>query len=145
MGTQMLCSFCLDTKRTKKIKKIQCFLAQNPRPPAGFSYPRTFFSIAKLHQLYFIQLLLKQIYSSNISKFLLISLLLSQTLFAQQSPNYFGEIGTTINTAGQTPFWLRSNQYGIVPLQSSPFSARVGIKADYDSTDKKVKFGYGLE
>jgi hypothetical protein len=40
------------------------------------------------------------------------------------------EVGTFLSTSGQNPFWLRSNQYGVVPLESQGVTirARVGTK-----------------
>ncbi|GAB3937998.1 capsule assembly Wzi family protein [Larkinella terrae] len=66
------------------------------------------------------------------------------------------EWGVSGSTASRTPFWLRSNQYGIFP-NSSPFlQARAGISANYgfrpatpvksDSGKfKSASWGYGLE
>lgn len=38
------------------------------------------------------------------------------------------EVGTFLSTSGQNPFWLRSNQFGIVPLESQglTFRGRIG-------------------
>jgi hypothetical protein len=37
------------------------------------------------------------------------------------------EVGTFLSTSGQNPFWLRSNQYGIVPLESQGITVRARI------------------
>lgn len=37
------------------------------------------------------------------------------------------EIGALLSTSGDTPFWLRTNQYGIVPLSAQFFSVRTRI------------------
>ena len=44
---------------------------------------------------------------------------------------YTAEAGTIISTNGETPFWLRANQYGIVPNQSPIFTLRGSISSDY--------------
>lgn len=60
------------------------------------------------------------------------------------------EAGTFFSTANTTPFWLRSNQYGIVPLRNPFFTIRASAYKNYDSTiyvNKKLKkfdYGYGL-
>lgn len=55
------------------------------------------------------------------------------------------EIGTYISSSGQNPFWLRTNQYGIVPLESQFITVRGQISKDYDSTTKKkINYGYGV-
>jgi hypothetical protein len=37
------------------------------------------------------------------------------------------EVGAFLSTSGQNPFWLRSNQYGIVPLESQGITVRARI------------------
>jgi len=73
--------------------------------------------------------------------------------FAQKlskNTHYQTELGTYITTSGQTPFWLRSNQYGIVPLSSPIVTLRGAMHKEYDSTKneykklKKFDYGYGL-
>lgn len=68
-------------------------------------------------------------------------------------PNYYSaEVGAFVSSSTQTPFWLRSNQYGIVPNQSPALSLRASIYSDYDSTEhvnarwreSTFDFGYGL-
>ena len=59
-------------------------------------------------------------------------LLTITNLFAQSNEikreiKYTAEAGTIISTNGETPFWLRANQYGIVPNQSPIFTLRVYI------------------
>ena len=57
------------------------------------------------------------------------------------------ETGTFLSTSGQTPFWLRSNQYGIVPLEAQFLTFRGAAHKEYDSTrsenQKLKRFGYG--
>lgn len=55
------------------------------------------------------------------------------------------EVGTYVSSSGQNPFWLRTNQYGIVPLESQFITVRGQISKDYDSTtNKKINYGYGI-
>lgn len=67
-------------------------------------------------------------------------------LLAQKSV----EISTYLSSSGKTPFCQKTNQYGIVPIQSPFISARGLYKKDYDSTLnennkllKKLDWGYG--
>lgn len=61
------------------------------------------------------------------------------------------EIGNYTSSSENTPFWLRSNQYGIVPFQSPLQTIRAGIYSEYDSTysqkqkaNSQFALGYGL-
>lgn len=69
----------------------------------------------------------------------------SQNLFS--NTKYQLEAGTYLSTARDTPFWLRSNQNGIVPISSPTLTFRGYAHKDYDSTkddnQKLKKFGYG--
>lgn len=61
---------------------------------------------------------------------------------------YAAETGV-LAASDQTPFWLRANQYGIVPLQPSSLRLSGGIWSDYRLTDttasrRKTDWGYGL-
>lgn len=72
----------------------------------------------------------------------------SQTLTS--NVKYQVEAGTYLSTSGVTPFWLRSNQYGVVPLSSPMLTFRGSAHKDYDSTKnenqklKKFGIGYGF-
>ncbi|WP_394993418.1 capsule assembly Wzi family protein [Emticicia sp.] len=72
----------------------------------------------------------------------------SQTIFSKVQ--YQLESGVYISTSNQTPFWLRSNQYGIVPLESQFLTVRGAVHKEYDSTKneqnklKKFDYGYGV-
>nr|WP_262923921.1 capsule assembly Wzi family protein [Spirosoma liriopis] len=81
--------------------------------------------------------------------------IIASSLQAQSihSPNqYSAEIGTYFSSSTQTPFWLRANQYGIVPNQSPVVTYRAGVYSDYDTSrydierrrSKKYDFAYGL-
>lgn len=78
-------------------------------------------------------------------------------LFAQSNEvkreiKYTAEIGTILSTNGETPFWLRANQYGIVPSQSPILTVRGAINSDYKKAItkedqyklSKFDWGYGL-
>lgn len=67
-----------------------------------------------------------------------------------QNIRYELESGIYLSTSGQNPFWLRSNQYGIVPLESQFLTLRGAARKEYDSTkneqnkQKRFSYGYGL-
>ena len=78
-------------------------------------------------------------------------------LFAQSEEvkreiKYTAEIGTILSTNGETPFWLRANQYGIVPSQSPILTVRGAVSSDYKKAItkedqyklSKFDWGYGL-
>ena len=52
------------------------------------------------------------------------------------------EIGTGITDGKYQPFWLRSNQYGMVPVRGSYFQTNAGYVQDYKKKGR-LKFGYG--
>ncbi|MFD1140002.1 capsule assembly Wzi family protein [Larkinella insperata] len=75
----------------------------------------------------------------------------------EKSPvQVFTELGLSGSTSRRTPFWLYTNQNGIIP-NSSPFiTARAGIKANYGlgriplpdpemGKRRRASWGYGLE
>ncbi|WP_080237821.1 capsule assembly Wzi family protein [Spirosoma rigui] len=67
---------------------------------------------------------------------------------AQRINPYHLEVGT-MGSSDQTPFWLRANQYGTVPLQAPAIRLNAGIYADYrkvDSTNARrfADWGYGV-
>ena len=67
---------------------------------------------------------------------------------AQHIHQYSIETGTLFSS-GQTPFWLRANQYGIVPLKNPTLRLNAGLYSDYKATDSVghkaiVDWGYGL-
>src|SRR5438045_2909909 len=68
--------------------------------------------------------------------------------YGQRISQYQVETGV-LGSSDQTPFWLRANQYGIVPLRNPAFQLNAGLHSDYrlaDSTGRKPKvdWGYGL-
>ncbi len=84
---------------------------------------------------------------------------LSTVAIAQESDSLrprslFAEAGGYAISGQHTPFWLRANQYGIVPTNGSVGTLRLGAYADYrvpqrDSAGNAIKlrrfdWGYGL-
>ena len=58
---------------------------------------------------------------------------------------YQAEAGTILSTSGQTPFWLRANQYGSVPYNVPSATFRGGLTSNYDTTRHRFDIGYGLD
>ncbi|MFT6202507.1 MAG: hypothetical protein ACI9V1_000431 [Spirosomataceae bacterium] len=50
------------------------------------------------------------------------------------------EVGTFLSTSGQNPFWLRSNQYGIMPLESQGITVRARIGTEQSSLNPSNRF-----
>lgn len=82
-------------------------------------------------------------------------IIVSFTIQAQpirKPTQYTAEIGTYLSSSTETPFWLRTNQYGIVSNQSPSATFRAGLYSDYDTArhstgrwrNSKYDFGYGL-
>ncbi|WP_420150393.1 capsule assembly Wzi family protein [Spirosoma sp.] len=70
-----------------------------------------------------------------------------------RKPNrYVAEAGTYLSSSTETPFWLRANQYGIVPYRSPVATFRAGLYSEYDSSrhgdgtwrGSKFDIGYGV-
>ena len=87
---------------------------------------------------------------------------LTTNLFAQEKRQFFDgiryqtEAGAYLSTSGQNAFWLRSNQYGTVPLESQILTFRAGLWKDYQnnndsvnvnrkSYNRKFDYGYGIQ
>ncbi|QKZ15750.1 hypothetical protein HU175_13470 [Spirosoma sp. KUDC1026] len=88
-------------------------------------------------------------------QFLLVSFgwLLTLPIRAQstESVQYSAELGGFAATSAQTPFWLRANQYGTVPLQGSLATVRLGAMKEYklrrDTLNRRTSrfdWGFGL-
>lgn len=66
---------------------------------------------------------------------------------------YTAEVGTYLSSSTETPFWLRANQYGIVPYRSPVITFRAGLHSAYDTSrsnggrwrDSKFDIGYGFD
>jgi len=68
--------------------------------------------------------------------------------YGQRVNQYQIEAGA-LGSSDQTPFWLRANQYGVVPLKSPAFRLNASLHSDYRLADSlghrpKVDWGYGL-
>jgi hypothetical protein len=71
--------------------------------------------------------------------------------FSQNENNHiiYGlEAGTFLSTTEQSPFWLRTNKFGEVPLESNIFALRGDVQKGYSSNDfkntKLKNFAYGF-
>jgi Capsule assembly protein Wzi len=87
--------------------------------------------------------------------FIIFLLSSASNLFAQSNEikreiKYTAEAETIISSNGETPFWLRANQYGTVPNQSPIFTLRGSISSDYkkaitkEDQYKLSKFDWGF-
>ncbi len=69
-------------------------------------------------------------------------------IFGQRVTDYHAEVGG-LSASAQTPFWLRANQYGTVPLQGPFARFTTGLKSDYrlDTTGhrRRSDWGYGVD
>lgn len=92
-------------------------------------------------------------YKLNTIKRFIIFYLILPVCFSQEFINnihYQTELSSTLSSSGKTPFWLRANQYGTVPLESQLLSFNIFARKEYDSTRteksqlKKFSSGYGL-
>ena len=60
------------------------------------------------------------------------------------------EAGTFLSTSASNPFWIRSNQYGEIPLESQGFTLRAQARKEYaprSAMNKKLNrfsYGYGI-
>ena len=68
--------------------------------------------------------------------------------YGQHVNQYTVEAGGLVSSS-QTPFWLRANQYGVVPLNSPALRLSGGLHANYTPTDStgyrpKIDWGYGV-
>ncbi|GAB3956942.1 capsule assembly Wzi family protein [Spirosoma harenae] len=69
---------------------------------------------------------------------------------------YRSEVGSYFSTTGIIPFWLRANQYGIVPSEHAIMTLRQSLRVDYHdapksmvdsmrATNRRVDWGWGFE
>jgi Capsule assembly protein Wzi len=78
-----------------------------------------------------------------------LNLVLGQTFFKKSTISTTA--GFLFSTAKNSPFLIRSNQYGVVPFESGIGYLNASIKHDYDSLftinkkQKRFNIGYGLE
>ncbi|RCR66028.1 capsule assembly Wzi family protein [Larkinella punicea] len=57
----------------------------------------------------------------------------------------FAELGASGSSSHRTPFWLRTNQSGIVPNTAPFLTTRAGIQAEYTGKNRRTAWGYGFE
>jgi hypothetical protein len=67
---------------------------------------------------------------------------LAQTPKVLKGVTYEAEAGVFLSTTPTNPFWIRTNQFGEVPLNSQVLTLRGQARKEYDST-KKMSYGYG--
>ncbi len=72
----------------------------------------------------------------------LYSSLLAQTSRIFDNIQYEAEAGVILSTSRTSPFWIRTNKYGEVPLESQILTIRGQVRKEYDSTHK-FSYGYG--
>ena len=89
------------------------------------------------------------LYRTGILYFITLSAAFGQKLL--DGIKYQAESGVYISTSGKTPFLMRSNQYGTVPLENPIFTIAGSAYKEYDSTrsadDHRMKmfsYGYGI-
>ena len=69
---------------------------------------------------------------------------------------YSSELGSYGPASGPVPFWLRANQYGIVPRETAFLTVRQGLRVDYHdapvtpldslrAANRRVDWGWGAE
>ncbi|GAB2554059.1 capsule assembly Wzi family protein [Spirosoma areae] len=91
-------------------------------------------------------------------RLLLPCLLLVSGCFGQVTKplRYRTEVGSFFATSGETPFWLRANQYGIVPCEHTLMTLRQAMRVDYHdkpktkldslrATNRRIDWGWGAE
>ena len=89
-----------------------------------------------------------QVAGSLAPVFMICQLSFGQTV--SPKPRIEVEAGTFLSTSASNPFWIRSNQFGEVPLESQGFTVRAQAQKEYASrsaTDKKqnrFSYGYGI-
>lgn len=66
---------------------------------------------------------------------------LAQDTLLLRRITYSAELGTFLSSNGNTPFWVKSNQYGIAPRQSAA-SLQAGVVSGYRE-DRKKDWGFG--
>ncbi|QHV97215.1 capsule assembly Wzi family protein [Spirosoma endbachense] len=81
---------------------------------------------------------------------LLVGVLISHTLRAQRSLlSGHADVSMYGANASQTPFWLRTNQWGVVPPNTPAVSLQLGICRSYKQTDSLrkplVDWGFGVK
>ncbi|GBU07467.1 hypothetical protein AwDysgo_07980 [Bacteroidales bacterium] len=78
------------------------------------------------------------------NRLLSLFLVCSQVLFSQSALDYKIETFGSAATKNQTPFWILSNNYGVVPMQSANTYMRAGTKFLHNS-DKGFTYKAGVD
>ena len=92
--------------------------------------------------------ILAQLAGSLVPVFVVCQLSYGQAVSSK--PRFEVEAGTFLSTSASNPFWIRSNQYGEVPLESQGFTVRAQVKKDYtpraptDPNQNRFSYGYGI-
>ncbi|GAB3910725.1 capsule assembly Wzi family protein [Larkinella knui] len=76
-----------------------------------------------------------------------------QRAYFPKTTRYDLQAGAYLSSGGRTPFWLRANQFGIVPTTTPAATFRLGISSDYGKPvidsgsirQKKFDWGYGVD
>ncbi|MBA4853947.1 capsule assembly Wzi family protein [Emticicia sp. BO119] len=61
------------------------------------------------------------------------------------------QVGTGTYLSGKTPFWMRANKYGLIPIEGPFVALQASAHKEYDSTKndlkkiRKFSFGYGVQ
>ncbi|GAB3931406.1 capsule assembly Wzi family protein [Larkinella terrae] len=85
--------------------------------------------------------------------FCLIGPVVAQRAYFPKTTRYDFQTGLYLSSGDRTPFWLRANQFGIVPTTTPAATFRLGISSDYGKPvidsgiirQKKFDWGYGVE
>ena len=77
---------------------------------------------------------------------LIILVYISTSAYSQfiKIPDYSIETGAIASVGKQTPFWLMSNQYGLITPSKYNAYIRLGLKTNL-STTKNIDYDYGLD
>lgn len=76
-----------------------------------------------------------------------VATVMAQPLSVKAPDVYQVEAGSFLSNSAKTPFWLRTNQYGTVPLNTPSATFRASFRADYDTARvrrRQFDYGYGL-
>lgn len=74
-----------------------------------------------------------------VTLFVLHASLLSKLVAQNDTTNYYVETGGLASTSSQTPFWLRANQFGTVPLQNPFAFVRTGGQTVLGKNPRKAQ------
>ncbi|GAB3266894.1 capsule assembly Wzi family protein [Larkinella harenae] len=87
----------------------------------------------------------------HFSSLALASVLFSSTVFSQSPARHqrqlYAEVSTLVSSADRTPFWLRANQFGTVPLTAPVGTLRIGLSGTVllnDTTKNRLNRAWTL-